>query len=88
MKKKGRAFSLVELMFFMLIVSIALAAFMPVISRKISADSPATRIEGAVKYNCQQYGEYCAVCYKKGCLLCEIECPSGRRKNPDLCRCE
>lgn len=88
MKLSTGAFSLVELMFLMVLISVILAAFMPVITRKISQDSPVNKMQGAISNQCQQFGEACGVCYKNRCLVCELECPSGHALDVNNCRCK
>ena len=78
-------FSLVELTIDLVIISIIIAAFAPVITKKIKNNAL-----GITNFttSCSKFGSYCNFCNSKKCLMCEItDCP-GKTLNIEQCKCE
>ncbi len=101
LRKKG--FSMLELMFSLVAISVFLAAFAPVISSKFAAENEMvfnkgeliTSEECDINFPCnlkkpdgKPYLE-CTLCYgEEACVTCGGECPAGTKKNKSKCRCE
>lgn len=68
-----KAFSLVELMISLIIISLIAAAFVPVVTKKLSSDSIISGNTGKITTNCEEkFGENCKLCDKNRCINCEI----------------
>lgn len=68
-----KAFSLVELMISLIIISLIAAAFVPVVTKKLSSDSIISGNIGKITTNCEEkFGENCKLCDKNRCINCEI----------------
>ncbi len=94
--RKLFAFSLIELGISFITIAILLAAFSPVISKKLasSATSSSGGSSGGVTYKCSTLfpdsDGACMLCTKnpKKCIMCSKTCPSGEYKNVFECKCE
>ena len=87
-----KAFSLIEVLISLIIVSTITAAFTPVISKKlqqnsITAGGASTSI---IKSDCEKFsknGGTCHTCFNNACIVCEYENCSGYL-NVGKCQCE
>lgn len=95
-RKKQSAFSLPELMFSLVAISVFLAAFAPVISSKFASENEmvfnsgelVTSMECDVNFP-NPYGLECTLCYhEESCVTCGGNCPVGMRKIVEKCSCE
>lgn len=88
--KKFFAFSMIELVLSLLIISIILAALTPVISKRahnmIKVDT-SMAIYSSAECN-EWFNEDCQVCTKNACLTCEKTCEENEYKNVGTCNCE
>lgn len=90
------AFSLVELLVSLLIISIITAAFVPIISKKINADKKTISQSVTTTKNCSVHNlpSSCSLCYKDTgsndykCLKCDAVCSSGFYKDVETCTCK
>ena len=85
------AFSLIELMISLVIISMIAAAFTPVITKKLSSNSiiPGSSM-GTIKSDCEKFsrnGGTCHTCFNNACIVCEYENCSGYL-NVGKCQCE
>ncbi len=95
-KSVFKAFSMLELMFSLVAVSVFLAAFAPVISNRFSAENEMVFNKGQLitSQECDinfknSYGLICTMCYAdESCVTCGGVCPSGMIKNDSKCTCE
>lgn len=93
---KHIAFSLLELMFVLVAVSVLMAAFVPVITNSYSKDVEMVSSTGKnlTSGECDinfknDYGLICTLCYgDESCVTCGGECPSGKVKKKEKCTCE
>ncbi len=91
-----RAFSLVELLISLLVISVILAVFAPIITKKLNANSKAINQSVTTTKNCNLHGfpdGNCALCYKVGsnvykCLKCDKPCGEGAYKDVATCTCK
>ncbi len=90
--KTACAFSLVELMISLIVVSLISAAFAPVITKKLSRSMVTVKSAvAAVRSDCEKFnnnGGKCNACIDDSCLLCDIHCNSNQYKNIGKCQCE
>ena len=87
---KHFAFSLIELTITIVIVSIVLAAFIPQLSKKSSADNVSVSKQEITFSQCEdEFGEDCAFCdeEKTYCALCTKECPEDLILDKKICAC-
>ena len=89
---KKLAFSLIELMISLIIISIIAAAFSPVITKRIKSDVVAVGSAiSSIRSDCDEFsqkGGHCSACMDKLCILCDINCTSDQYKNIGKCECE
>ena len=91
-----KAFSLIELTFALVAISVVLAVFMPVITSRFASESPVASSSGLLitSQDCgisfeNRYGLECTLCYREeACVTCGGSCPLGMRKNVERCDCE
>ena len=78
--KKHLAFSLIELMISLIVVSSVVAAFAPVVSKKIQ-ESTITIGNKSVTANCDLISKQCRLCTgpteNDECLMCDTTCPTA-----------
>ena len=88
--KKNYAFSLIELMISLITISCITAAFAPVISKRLSANSTMVSSGlGSITVKCQdKFGQYCELCYKTRCIVCSRTCASNQFKDIPTCTCK
>ena len=90
------AFSLIELTFALVAISVVLAVFVPVITSRFASESPVVSRSGLLitSQDCgisfeNRYGLECTLCYgEEACVTCGGSCPLGMRKNVERCDCE
>ncbi len=84
------AFSMIELILSLLIISIILAALTPVITKKanntVKVDTTMA-VYSAAECN-KWFNEDCQVCTKNACLTCDKICKKDEYKNIGTCVCE
>ncbi len=84
------AFSLIELMISLIVISSISAAFAPVISKRLS--STATTIssgQGSISTKCEdKFGADCTLCYKTKCIICLKSCTSNTYVDIPTCTCK
>ena len=96
MNSTHNAFSLIELTFALVAISVVLAVFVPVITSRFASESPVVSRSGLLitsqdcKINFENgYGLECTLCYgEESCVTCGGSCPLGMRKNVERCDCE
>ncbi len=82
-------FSLVELMISLIVISLIAAAFVPVITKKLSSSSIfAGSAGGGFSKTCSNISEDCALCAGDTCLSCKNKCDTGETLNTSDCSCE
>lgn len=89
---KRFAFSLVELMISLIVVSLVAAAFVPVITKKLATSSVVSgSIGDSVETNekCEEkFGLYCTSCTKDTCLSCAKNCNYDQMLDVNNCVCK
>ena len=83
------AFSLIELMISLVVISSITAAFAPVISKKLSSSqtSVSSRL-GSMSINCtDKFGADCTLCNKTKCIACFKSCASNTYRDTATCTC-
>ena len=94
MKKNLKSgFSLLELMFLLVIVSCVLAAFAPIFTRRLMSEeytSFADQNLKTVKTDCTaEYNVHCLMCETgRRCIVCDLGCPAGKTLDVDKCVCK
>lgn len=91
--KISKAFSLIELMISLIVISLVAAAFVPVITKKlvkssIVAGSMGNNGSNGVSSNCSKISEDCTLCAGDTCLSCKNKCGTGEVLNSQNCKCE
>lgn len=91
--KFSKAFSLIELMISLIVISLVAAAFVPVITKKlvkssIVAGSMGNNGSNGVSSNCSKISEDCTLCAGDTCLSCKNKCDTGEVLNSQNCKCE
>ena len=86
------AFSLVELMISLIVVSVVAATFVPVITKKLSSSSIFAGSAGMniIKSDCEDFnknGGTCHTCFGNACINCEFDNCNGYL-NVGKCQCE
>ena len=84
----GLGFSLIELMVTMVVISVLLAAFMPIVTKKMKSSSTALKLSGGVSTKCTNISNDCKLCSKNICLLCTLSCPPSEYKDTLSCTCK
>lgn len=92
-KRTFFAYSLVEIMISLIIISTICAAVTPVVTRKMAKDATKAGEQSDIvktENECSQFnqsGGKCHVCYKKKCLVCEYDF-CDKHLNQEKCACE
>ncbi len=90
--KFSKAFSLIELMISLIVISLVAAAFVPVITKKLVKSSIVAgsigNSSGGISNNCSHINEDCALCAGDTCLSCKNKCGTGEVLNSQNCKCE
>ena len=86
------AFSLVELMISLIVVSVVAATFAPVVSKKLQSNTISAGGSGLniIKSDCEKFsnnGGNCHTCFSNACIVCEYENCDGYL-NVGKCQCE
>ncbi len=85
--KKKFAFSLVELLISLIVISCITAAFTPIITKKFSSGVFGGGSAG-LSGECKDISSDCKLCDKTGCVLCNIEtCIDGEYRDVKKCKC-
>ncbi len=82
-------FSLIEIIVGLIIISVALACFAPVMSKQVKKS--ATALSHKLTNRCEVYGlpSECKLCYgKKQCVSCSKECDVDHKLNVSECVCK
>jgi len=97
--KRAKAFSLLELMFALVAISVFLAAFAPVITNSFSRETEMLSNSGQLltSEGCKEYFEKasapynleCTLCYNdEACVTCGgPDCPDGKKRSVSKCTC-
>ena len=82
-----KAFSLVELMISLIIISLIAAAFVPVVTKKLSKNSIiAGGSSSEIIEQCtDKFGALCKLCTKNYCVQCALSCQEGQYVNTKTC---
>ena len=85
--KKKFAFSLIELLISLIVISCITAAFTPIITKKFSSG-----VFGGGSYDLtvdctDKFGDFCTLCTSGGCIDCGISCPDGEYMDTKNCIC-
>ena len=85
---KGRkgAFSLVEIMVAMIIISCIMAALAPVITKKLKSSNVTIAISEATA-RCSKFSSDCSLCYSNKCIICSKSCANDEYKDTNNCVC-
>ena len=88
--KKYIAFSLIELMFALVTISLIAASFSPVITKRLSSEAAAQRNSSKILSDCKRFDEdgYCTLCYATECVACNRPCKQNEHLNVKTCKCE
>lgn len=87
-EKNTKAFSLVEVLVGLIIISIALAAFAPTMNKRVEAQK--TALGSRLSDKCTTYGlpSECKLCYGTGqCVVCDLGCAESTL-NVSTCTCK
>ena len=90
--KSTKAFSLVELMISLIVISCIMAAFVPVISKKMKYSAIALSAGGVseITTDCsEKFSSNCKLCTKQYCIQCELSnCAAGTYTENKSCSCK
>ncbi len=79
-------FSLIEILVGLIIVSVALAAFAPIMNKKVRAQ--ATTIDTKLSTNCSSINSNCQLCQgTKFCVQCKNSCNVDHKLRVSDCQC-
>lgn len=83
------AFSLIELMISLIIISMIAAAFTPVITKKLKANNVVANSSfSEISKDCaSKFGSSCELCTKSYCIQCSLNCLSDEYINTTSCEC-
>ncbi len=83
--KKRQGFSLIELLVGLVIISVALAAFAPIVNKKLRVQSMA--LDSKLTEKCSKWPD-CKLCQgTKYCVQCNLECDVDHILNITNCTC-
>ena len=82
-----KAFSLIELMISLITISCIIAAFAPVMTKKLK-NSSITASLSEITTKCDKFSSNCTLCYSDKCIVCSIYCNENQYKNDGSCICE
>ena len=86
--KTLKAFSLIELTISLITISCIMAAFAPIITKKLKISSSSSSPISTVKPECSKFSEDCKLCDSNSCLICNKNCNENEYKNISSCECE
>lgn len=82
------AFSLIEILVGLIIISVALAAFAPVMNKKVRAQSSAIDTKLTTKCNVSSWNGRCTLCQgTKFCVQCNNGCNADQKLRISDCAC-
>lgn len=85
------AFSLIELMVSMVVISVIMAAFTPIITKRMKANTIAMKLGDSISATkCETWiNSNCRVCLRKRCVLCndDVKCSASEYLHVDDCTC-
>lgn len=83
-KKQILAFSLIELLITLIIISVILTALAPVISKRLQYRN-LNYAASSIGTDCSKFGNQCLICSNKGCSLCsnQFNVQSGYYVDPN-----
>ena len=82
------SFSLIELMFLLMAISLIMAAYAPVLSQKLrSGEISISNTDPTTE--CSSIDSLCKLCYlaPKKCLICDRSCETGKTLSYEGCKC-
>ena len=86
------AFSLVELMVTLVIISVIASAMVPIITKKLKSQSitigGSSGSSGELTMDCGDFGPNCGLCYPDKCVSCVKACLNNEALNVAQCKCE
>ncbi|MBQ8847806.1 MAG: hypothetical protein IJ003_02570 [Candidatus Gastranaerophilales bacterium] len=82
--KFSKAFSMFEMLGMLIIVSIATAAFAPVMTKRLKNPALTTN---TIKTSCDHIDEDCSLCKKNTCYSCNKNCKPTEYKDTASCKC-
>lgn len=82
-----KAFSLIELLISLIIISIITAAFSPILIKKLKRSNIIGAPSGAIT-KCDKINTNCKLCIKDTCIKCELNCSSNQYKDTGSCICK
>ena len=85
--KKLLAFSLIELMISLITISCIIAAFAPVVTKKLKSSNVTVALS-EITTNCAKFTDECSLCYSSKCVACSRYCNENQYKNVSTCLCE
>lgn len=86
-KTQIKAFSLIEILVGLIIISVTLAAFAPVVNKKVKAQTSA--INTKLTEKCTKFSSYCSLCQgTKYCVQCNRGCNVDQKLNVSTCSCQ
>lgn len=83
-----KAFSLVELLISLIIISVSVAAFIPIITKKMQNVRVAISSVDKISQNCDDIDPMCKLCLGKQCINCEKICPIAQFAQAATCTCK
>ena len=92
-----KAFSLVELMVTLIVLSCIIAAMTPTITKKLKSQGITVGSGGGGKnvsgdfefsQDCSAFGEDCALCFNNKCSLCSKSCLANEYVDTPTCTCQ
>lgn len=90
MQNTKKAFSLVEILVGLIIISVAIAAFAPTMNKKVRAQS--TAVDTKLTERCSSWGDKCKLCRgvkNNGgyCVQCSLGCNVDQKLDVENCVC-
>ncbi len=92
--QKLLAFSLVELLVSLIVISCIASAFAPIITKKVKSSGTTIGGGGSMSIDCAKISPWCLMCKGKECKLCQDHCPEGQFANlkdvetkDEICAC-
>lgn len=90
--KYFKAFSLVEILVALIIVSIIMAAMAPIITKRLSSSGVTIAggggSSGTLSSSCEAFGANCTLCYQDKCVTCSVSCSSNQATDISTCSCK
>ena len=84
-----RAFSLIELLISLIVISCITAAFTPIITKKFSSGVfGGSGGSNGWSDECKDISNDCKLCFRDECVMCNLDCTiDGQYKDTPLCKC-